>query len=72
MRGILLILMVISLFFATRPTAAEDQSAQTRKPTHPSDSYGAEDMGREMMPPGSGYHGRGLGMMRYGGGWRSH
>jgi Spy/CpxP family protein refolding chaperone len=70
MRGILLILMVMSLFFAPPLVTAEDQTAQTRKPTSPSDSYATEDMEHGMMGPGS-YHGRGSGMMRYDGG-RGH
>jgi hypothetical protein len=69
MRGILLFLMAMSLFFATPLTATEDQPAQTRKPTPPSDSYGTEGMGGGMMRSGSGYPGRDSGMMRYDGGW---
>lgn len=68
MRGILLILMAMSLFLAAPLTAAEDQPAQTQKPSAPGYHHGTEDMGGGMMGPGSGYHGRGSGMMRYDGG----
>lgn len=65
MRKTIFSCLAISLLLATSLWAAENQPVQTQNPSSSGLEYGYRgDMGPGMMgPPGSGYHGRGPGMM---------
>lgn len=62
MKKIILICLVMTFLVVAPLWAAEEQPPQTRQTSSP----GYEDMNRGMMGSGSGYYGRGPGMMRYG------
>lgn len=66
MRKTIFSCLAISLLLATSLWAAENQPMHTQNPSSSGSEYGAGGgMGPGMMVPGSGYHGRGPGMMDY-------
>jgi len=65
MKRTLLIFLTMSLVAAVPLWAAENQPGQARQSGSPGYDYRAGDMGPGMMGSGSGYHGRGPGMMRH-------
>ncbi len=58
MRKTILMFLAMSLFLSAPLLAAENQKVQTRNPSSSGYEYGTRGMG-----PGSGYRGRGPGMM---------
>jgi len=65
MKRTLLIFSAMSLLTAASLCTAENQPGQARQSKSPGYEYRAGDIGPGMMGSGSGYHGRGPGMMRH-------